>query len=64
VNTAKGRLEEKEEELLAHIENNGRMIRRQDKLIVDLQQKNDVSQTAIIQTSEDAMKKLKEKNAL
>ena len=40
------------------------MIRRQDKLIVDLQQKNDVSQTAIIQTSEDAMKKLKEKNAL
>ena len=47
MSTAKGKLEVKIEDLLETLENNRRLIRRQDKIIVDLQQKNEVSQINI-----------------
>ena len=46
------------------IEENKAVIKRQDKLIVDLQQKNEVCQIAIAQTEEDVQKRTREKNQL
>lgn len=48
----------------SEIEQNAKLIRRQDKLIVDLQQKNEVSQNAVVVTQEEAMKKNKQKDNL
>lgn len=61
VSTAKDKLEDKIQELLVTLDENRRLIRRQDKYIVDLQQKNDVSQTSIAMASEEALRKKKEK---
>jgi hypothetical protein len=42
------------DDLLRTLEENKRIVRRQDKLIVDLQQKNEVSQMNITETAEEA----------
>lgn len=59
--TAKVKLGEKIDKLLGTLEENKRIVRRNDKLIVDLQQKNEVSQMTIATSREKAMKKLKQK---
>ncbi|CDW87931.1 UNKNOWN [Stylonychia lemnae] len=64
VSTAKAKLEDKIDDLLHTLEENKRMIRRQDKIIVDLQQKNEVSQLNIAETAEEAQRRGKEKNKL
>lgn len=46
------------------IEDNNAVIKRQDKLIVDLHQKNQVCEYKIMETQEERAKKDKEKNAL
>lgn len=46
------------------IEENKAVIKRQDKLIVDLQQKNEVCQIGIAQTEEEVMKRYNERTAL
>ena len=46
------------------IEENNAVIKRQDKLIVDLHQKNQVCEYKIMETQEERSKKEKEKNAL
>ena len=46
------------------IEENKAIIKRQDKLIVDLQQKNEVCQITIAQTEDDVQKKHNERTAL
>ena len=46
------------------IEENKAVIKRQDKLIVDLQQKNEVCQITIAQTEEDTLKRANERTAL
>lgn len=46
------------------IEENKAIIKRQDKLIVDLQQKNEVCQIAITQTEDELHRKTKEKSEL
>lgn len=46
------------------IEENKAVIKRQDKLIVDLQQKNEVCQIAIANTEEEVLKKYNERTAL
>lgn len=61
VSTAKGKLEVKIGELLGSLEENRRLIRRQDKIIVDLQQKNEVSQISIADAAEEAQKRGNEK---
>lgn len=43
---------------------NKAVIKRQDKLIVDLQQKNEVCQIAIAQTEEEVNKRFNERTAL
>ena len=43
---------------------NKAVIKRQDKLIVDLQQKNEVCQIAIAQTEEEVLKRYNERTAL
>ena len=45
-------------------EENKAVIKRQDKLIVDLQQKNEVCQIAIAQTEEEVLKRFNERTAL
>lgn len=62
--TAKDKLEVKIQELLKVLEENKRVIRKQDKYIVDLQQKNEISQTSIVDTNLEATNKDKEKMAL
>jgi len=49
---------------LKMIEENKAVIMRQDKLIVDYQQKNEVCQVTIAQTEEDVLKKHNERTAL
>jgi chromosome segregation ATPase len=46
------------------IEKNSKVIRRSDKLIVDLQQKNELQQNAVIVTQEETSKKFKQKEDL
>jgi len=46
------------------LEENKAVIKRQDKLIVDLQQKNEVCQIAIAQTEEEVHKQFRERSAL
>jgi len=46
------------------LEENKAVIKRQDKLIVDLQQKNEVCQIAIAQTEEEVHKRFSERSAL
>ena len=46
------------------IEENKAVIKRQDKLIVDLQQKNEVCQITIAQTEQDVIKRQGERSAL
>lgn len=46
------------------LEENKSVIKRQDKLIVDLQQKNEVCQIAIAQTEEEVLKRYNERTAL
>ena len=48
-------------DLLGVLEDNKKVIRRQDKMIVDLQQKNDVSQSSIAEAAEETQKRTKEK---
>ena len=62
--TAKGKLEEDIQGLLKILEENRRIIRKQDKHIVDLQQRNEVSQTSIVETNLEAARKDKEKSAI
>eukprot|EP00347_Sterkiella_histriomuscorum_P023494 403334433 len=64
VSTAKDKLEDKIDDLLRTLEDNRRLIRRQDKIIVDLQQKNEVSQINIAQAAEETQRKTHEKNKL
>jgi chromosome segregation ATPase len=59
--TAKGKLEDDIQGLLNILEENKRIIRKQDKHIVDLQQRNEVSQTSIVETNLEAARKDKEK---
>ena len=46
------------------IEENKAVIKRQDKLIVDLQQKNEVCQIGIAQTEQEVLKRYNERTAL
>ena len=46
------------------IEDNKKVIRRQDKLIVDLQQRNEMSQNAVATTQEQVDKKVTQKNEI
>ena len=46
------------------LEENKRVIRKQDKQIVDLQQRNEVSQSSIIESNYQASRKSKEKEVL
>ena len=46
------------------IDENKAVIKRQDKLIVDLQQKNEVCQIGIAQTEEEVLKRFNERTAL
>ena len=46
------------------LDENKAVIKRQDKLIVDLQQKNEVCQIAIAQTEEEVLKRYNERTAL
>lgn len=62
--TAKDKLEEDIQGLLKILEENRRIIRKQDKHIVDLQQRNEVSQTSIVETNLEAARKDKEKSAI
>ena len=62
--TAKDKLEEDIQGLLNILEENRRIIRKQDKHIVDLQQRNEVSQTSIVETNLEAARKDKEKSAI
>lgn len=62
--TAKDKLEEDIQGLLKILEENRRVIRKQDKHIVDLQQRNEVSQTSIVETNLEAARKDKEKSAI
>ena len=59
--TAKDKLDVKIGDLLGVLEDNKKVIRRQDKMIVDLQQKNDVSQSSIAEAAEETQKRTKEK---
>ena len=62
--TAKDKLEAKIEDLLGVLEENKRVIRKQDKHIVDLQQRNEISQTSIVEANIEASRRGKEKQAL
>ena len=62
--TAKDKLEVKIEELKRTLDENRRIIRRQDKIIVDMQQKNEVLQISIAETAEQAQRKAQEKQKL
>ena len=46
------------------LEENKRIIRKQDKHIVDMQQRNEISQSSIVEANLEASKKDKEKGAL
>jgi len=46
------------------LEENKRIIRKQDKHIVDMQQRNEISQSSIVEANLEAGKKDKEKGAL
>ena len=54
----------KVDQALQMIEENKAIIKRQDKLIVDLQQKNEVCQITIAATEDDTLKKQNERSAL
>ncbi len=62
--TAKDKLEDDIQGLLKVLEENRRIIRKQDKHIVDLQQRNEVSQTSIVETNLEAARKGKEKSVI
>lgn len=62
--TAKDKLEDDIQGLLKILEENRRIIRKQDKHIVDLQQRNEVSQTSIVETNLEAARKGKEKSVI
>ena len=62
--TAKDKLEAKTNDLLKVLEENKRIIRKQDKHIVDMQQRNEISQSSIVEANLEAGKKDKEKGAL
>ena len=62
--TAKDKLEMKIQDLLKILEENKRVIRQQDKHIVDLQQTNEISQTSIVDTNHETAKRGKEKQVL
>lgn len=62
--TAKDNLENDIQGLLSVLEENKRIIRKQDKHIVDLQQRNEVSQTSIVETNLEAARKDKEKKVI
>ena len=62
--TAKDKLEDDIQGLLKVLEENRRIIRKQDKHIVDLQQRNEVSQTSIVETNLEAARKAKEKSVI
>lgn len=62
--TAKDNLENDIQVLLGVLEENRRVIRKQDKHIVDLQQRNEVSQTSIVETNLEAARKGKEKQTI
>lgn len=62
--TAKDNLENDIQGLLGVLEENRRVIRKQDKHIVDLQQRNEVSQTSIVETNLEAARKGKEKQTI
>ena len=62
--TAKDKLEAKTQDLLKVLEENKRIIRKQDKHIVDMQQRNEISQTSIVEANLEATRKDKEKGAL
>ena len=55
---------QKSEQAKKMIEENKAVIKRQDKLIVDLQQKNEVCQIGIAQTEEEVLKRYNERTAL
>jgi hypothetical protein len=55
---------QKQQNAARMIEENNAVIKRQDKLIVDLHQKNQVCEYKIMETQEEKTKKEKEKNAL
>ena len=55
---------DKTEKAKKMIEENKAVIKRQDKLIVDLQQKNEVCQIGIAQTEEEIHKRYNERTAL
>jgi hypothetical protein len=57
-------LEAKTQDLLKILEENKRVIRKQDKHIVDMQQRNEISQTSIVEANLESSKKDKEKGAL
>lgn len=50
--------------MLKLMEENKRIIRKQDKHIVDLQQRNEISQTSILESNQEATKKAKEKQEI
>lgn len=52
------------QDLLKILEENKRVIRKQDKHIVDLQQTNEISQTSIVDTNHETAKRGKEKQVL
>ena len=54
----------KSEQAKKMIEENKAVIKRQDKLIVDLQQKNEVCQIGIAQTEQEVLKRYNERTAL
>lgn len=64
ISTAKENLDNKINDAVNDIEANNKVIRRQDKLIVDLQQKNEIAQSKIDQTTGDKKTKEGERNAM
>lgn len=62
--TAKDKLEVKIQDLLQVLEENKRVIRKQDKHIVDLQQRNEISQMSIVDTNQESTKRSKEKEVI
>lgn len=62
--TAKDKLEIKIQDLLQVLEENKRVIRKQDKHIVDLQQRNEISQMSIVDTNQESTKRSKEKEVI
>jgi chromosome segregation ATPase len=62
--TAKDKLDQKIQDMLKFMEENKRIIRKQDKHIVDLQQRNEISQSSILESNMEATRKAKEKQEI